>query len=321
MASSGSGKRGRGEAEDQPVEDDVVTRDELDAMLGSFRTTFVEEISAAVNAKAGTQVEQLIRTYDAKIQNKFNEQDTTIAALSTRADAVEDAQKSMKLDIERLQRALSVAEATTTEATRAMDEEDFERQPDRCILRLNTAESVARDAVKMAITPLLEEAGLTEAQWNMMGQGGGIAKNFTIRFCGAEGLAARRAKKVLDMRRQPDGSWRPNPQVVTPLQRQVDIYISPDKNPKQLRTEQGCRRLFRAFKAVHPGKTVHQDKRSGVISVDWHACAKVVPSPEPNVYTVQWNVSVLDRAGVNKQSIMEAFNANTGTDANIQWQI
>ena len=106
-----------------------------------------------------------------------------------------------------------------------------------------------------------------------------------------------------------------------PFRDRSTSYISPDKNPKQLRTEQGCRKLFRAFKAVHPDKSVHQDKRSGVVSVEWHPCAKVVPDHEPHSFTVQWNVSALERTSVNKQSVMEAFNASTGSESGIQWQI
>ena len=141
---------------------------------------------------------------------------------------------------------------------------------------------------------------------------------FSIRFAGPDGLAARRARKCLQVRRQPDGTWRPNPVVVSPMGRRVEIYISLDKSPKQFRTEQGGRKLLKAFKAVHPNRNTHLDRRSGMVSVDWSLCAKIIPNPEPSSYVVQWNVAVLDRAGVSKQDVMNLFNLESGSGAGIQ---
>ena len=73
-----------------------------------------------------------------------------------------------------------------------------------------------------------------------------------MRFIGSEAIAARRAEKCLQLRRLPDGFWRPNPKVTSPMNREIGVYTYPDKRPKQLRTEFGGRRLLNAFRAVHP---------------------------------------------------------------------
>ena len=324
--SASSGKRRA--AEDVPAGDpgdDLVSRTDLKGILAELRTSVVNElsdsISKTIDTKFTAQVEKAFRTYDEKITNRLSDHDMGIADLVKRADTVEQSQKKMKEDINKLQRALAVAESAATEVVQQLELEQFDRQPDPAVLRANTSESVAKEAVLAAFATLFKDADIPDDGFEMVGGTMGISKNFTFRLLGAPGLAARRARKVLDMRRRPDGSWAPNPQVTTPLGRRIDIFLSPDKSPKQLRTELGGRRLFKAFKSAHPNKTVHLDKRAGMVSIDWHPCARVVPAQEQNSYTVQWNPTVVIRAQIDKEGIMSAFNANNGGTAGVQWEI
>ena len=317
-AASSAAKRGRPEDDAAPSRDErAVTFGDLDGIMKNFHTALAENVTKA----AGTQVENLFRKYDEKIQARLSDHEATMAELSRRGDQVERSQEAMKQDVERLQRALAVAENSVNEVAASAAVEDFDRPPDPTIFRMNTSEQVARSAVREAIGPLILEAGIPVGQWDLLGDANGIGRNFAVRLSGAGSLAARRVKKIMSLRRAADGSWRENVKVNTPLGRQVEIYLSFDKNPKQLRTEQGSRKLFKAFKAVHPSKQIHVDKRSGIVSVDWHACAKLVPNPEPNSFVVQWNAAIVARAEVNKPAIMEAFNAASGSDAGIQWEI
>lgn len=314
-------KRSPAEIDVDSAPGESVSRDELDGMLQELRSSLAEEITTAVNQKCVGQFERMIRSYDTKVQDRLTDHDATLADLSRRIAASEAEQANTKGDLVRLQRALAVAESAAADATRAINEDEFDRNPDPTILRCNLSESVSRDAVRAALAPLMEDASIAQDQWEIPGPPAGIARNFVVSFKGTAGLAARRARKVLDMRRLASGEWRPNPQVTTPLNRAVDVYISPDKSPKQLRTEQGGRKLFKAFKAVHAGKTSHLDKKTGMVSIDWHPCAKVIPNPEPNSWVVQWNPSVVARASIDKPSVMAAFNAGTGSAAGVQWEI
>ena len=201
------------------------------------------------------------------------------------------------------------------------NEEAFDRAPDPTILRINAGEMIAHGAVLEAVRRLAREATLKYEQWELAGPPDGISRNFTLRLSGADGLASRRARKILDLRRNPDGSWRDNPTVMSPLGRNIELYISPDKSPKQLRTEQGGRKLLKAFKAVHPNKSFHLDKRAGVVSVDWSPVAKVEPKIEVNQSTVHWIPGTIERANIDKEQVLGAFNAESGNTAGLQWQI
>lgn len=317
---SGSGKRGRAEDGENDA-NDFVTKGELSEMLSKFKGGFAEDVTATLSTKCGARMEELIRTYDTMTQKRFGEQDANISDLNARTAKLEEDQKKMDENVQRLQAALAVAESTTAEASRAVADEAFDRAPDLTLVRVNASESVSHTVVKDAIKVLMTEADMKNEAWELLGNPAGIARNFTIKLCGAEGLAVRRAKKFMDLRRDAAGAWRSNPTVRTPLGRDVELFLSPDKSPKQLRTEQAGRKLLRAFRAVHPNRSVHLDKRAGTVSVDWVLCAKVVPNPEPGSTTVQWNVAALEQTGVSKCQIMSVFNSESGSAAGIQWQI
>jgi hypothetical protein len=228
----------------------------------------------------------------------------------------------MKRDLEQLQAALAVAENVANSASQVIREDAWDRDPDLTILRANTSENVSHASALAAIETWLLEADIKQDMFELSGDPNGIARNFTIRFAGTPVLAARRARKALAARRTPEGAWKPNPNVRSPLGRQLELYISPDKSPKQLKTEQGSRKLIRAFKATHPQKHTHVDKRTGVVSVDWVPCAKVVAnSSSDDPYTIQWNVAALEQSQVDKSRVMDAFNSSGGSQASVQWQI
>ena len=246
--------------------------------------------------------------------------------ISIRALTIETSQASMLNDIKRLTDALALAESSTSvsEVNRAIADESFDRPPDLSVIRLNTSELVSYSSVLDSIKALMSEAGLNENQWDLLGAPQGIARNFTVRFVGTEAIAARRAQKCLQLRRLPDGSWRPNPKVTTPMNREIDIYISPDKSPKQLRTELGGRRLLKAFRAVIPNSACHLDKRSGQVSVQWKPCARVIPQPSSGSdasYIIQWNVAAVSELQIDKPQIQSAFDSDMGSQSAVQWSV
>ena len=312
------GRRGRGDASADDG-DVFAKKSDLEPLLSDFKESLGEDVRPLAEQLTGAKVEDFFRNYDNGIQKRLSGHDAEIADLNKHIAAIETDHDKFKADLAKMQDALALTEATAAQTVRVFQEEDFDRQPDLTLVRPNASELVARPAVLDSIKPWLSDAGFQEDHWGMIGGSSGISRNCPVRSAGPDGLASRRARKCLQVRRQPDGTWRPNPMVVSPMGRRVEIYISPDKSPKQLRTEQGGR--LKAFKAVHPNKNTHLDKRSGMVPVGWSPCAKTIPNPEPNSCVVQWNVAVLDRAGVSKQDVMNFFNLESGTDAGIQWQI
>ena len=109
------------------------------------------------------------------------------------------------------------------------------------------------------------------------------------------------------------------------MNREIDVYISPDKSPKQLRTELGGRRLLKAFRAVHPnGAQCHLDKRTGQVSVQWKPCARVVPQPSSASdasYVIQWNAAAASEPQISKLQIQAAFGSDMGSQSFVQWSV
>ena len=108
------------------------------------------------------------------------------------------------------------------------------------------------------------------------------------------------------------------------MNREIDIYISPDKSPKQLRTELGGRRLLKAFRAVIPNSACHLDKRSGQVSVRWKPCARVIPQPSSGSdasYIIQWNVAAVSELQIDKPQIQSAFDSDMGSQSAVQWSV
>ena len=324
-----AGKRVRDEGDDQgdQVGGEPITRSDLDNLLNTFKTSLRADVIESLENSCARKMEDLIRGYDGSVQKRLSEHDAQLRDLDTRTQTIETSQASMKNDIKRLTEALALAESATTsaEVTRAFADEAFDRLPDLSVIRLNTSELVSHSSILESIKPLMSEAGLSENQWDLLGAPSGISRNFTVRFTGTEAIAARRAQKCLQIRRLPDGSWRPNPKVTSPLNREIDVYIAPDKSPKQLRTELGGRRLLKAFRAVHPnGAQCHLDKRTGQVSVQWKPCARVVPQPSSASsasYVIQWNAAAVAELQINKPQIQSAFDSDMGSQSSVQWSI
>ena len=221
-----AGKRVRDEGDDQgdQVGGEPITRSDLDNLLNIFKTSLRADVIESLENSCARKMEDLIRGYDGSVQKRLSEHDAQLRDLDTRTQTIETSQASMKNDIKRLTEALALAESATTsaEVTRAFADEAFDRLPDLSVIRLNTSELVSHSSILESIKPLMSEAGLSENQWDLLGAPSGISRNFIVRFTGSEAIAARRAKKCLQLRRLPDGSWRPNPKVTSPMNREID---------------------------------------------------------------------------------------------------
>ena len=98
----------------------------------------------------------------------------------------------------------------------------------------------------------------------------------------------------------------------------IEIFASPDKNMKQVRTELATKRLHRAVTEIAEGKAVHHNKRSGVISIDWKPVAKVEAKPNDD-FTITWNAPIVADLGIDKQLVLDKFNAEGPTSSGIEW--
>ena len=87
---------------------------------------------------------------------------------------------------------------------------------------------------------------------------------------------------------------------------------------KQIRTELATKRLHSAMNDIVVGKDIHHNRKSGVVSIDWKPIAKVEAKPNDD-FSITWNAPVVHDLGINKQLILDRFNADGPTSSGIGW--
>ena len=98
------------------------------------------------------------------------------------------------------------------------------------------------------------------------------------------------------------------------------MYIGKDKSPKQEKVEALTKRLAAILKETVPQADVFAHKPEGVITIDFQPIISLLV---PNKIQVDllWNMEVLQKyGGINKEAIVQRFNATSRGAANIQWQ-
>ena len=93
---------------------------------------------------------------------------------------------------------------------------------------------------------------------------------------------------------------------------------SEDKSPKQLKTEMYATKLLRAFKSVVKSLDIHLLRREGSVSVAWKPVAKIEVESADKV-SVRWNALAVRDLAIDKDSILEIFNGDTGSTSGVQW--
>ncbi len=111
------------------------------------------------------------------------------------------------------------------------------------------------------------QMALERAHYSIEGQA--ISNVFSLRFSGASGLAAARVSKFLQLQHT-GGVWR-ELAAKDSSGTSHRLYISCDKNLRQVRTEAIVRRFHKLFKTWHPDLDFFCKKRDGQI------CSKLDP--------------------------------------------
>ena len=255
-ASTAATKRSRTDGDG--ADEASITRAEFHALLATFRSDVTADITAAVTDKTSARMEQLVTKLDESFTRRLNAQELTVSDIAARTAALENDKVDIVARLDRLQAALPVADV----APRAADMDgSFNRAPDPTVIRLSAKELFSPDAAREAPQTWFQEAEIDDDAWEVIPTGGGgISKHHVVSLKGQAKLAARRVRKLLDLRRLPGGGWKANPQVRTPTGRMIVVFASPDKNMKQIRTELDAKRLYRALVDSAGGKTVHHNK-------------------------------------------------------------
>lgn len=264
------------------------------------------------------EVHGLLTKFQTAVQTEFQQQHSEIRELKSMWNDTEDDRQRIWTELNRINAKLATVDSAPA-AAQAMREEAFDADPDPTKIRVNTQELIDKAALSEGIAGWLLEADLGD-HYELLGPDHGIAKNWVVQLQGAEGLAARRVRKALDLLRGADGEWR-QLQATSPLGRPINLYVSKDKNQKQMATERLSKKLFTILKELSclRGKKMHLLKREGMVCVAWKPLARIEPEAS-GAYTLFWNASKVAEHGVNKAEVVESLAAASGGGADgVEW--
>ena len=295
MATPFAAKRGRADAsEEDPFE---AFRAEL---MGH-----VDKSLADLNTKTMESTINLVKKQDEKFERRFSNIEKELIDLRRAQDAVEKSHKEQEAISGKLQEAMALAEAAIP-IKAELDLDDFNRQVDTTILRVNASEFVPKPEVERVLRPWLEEAGCDDnGKAEVLGPDS--ARKFTVHFKGLAGLAQNRLRKARALLRNPGGAWREFPVLKTSAGGEIDkIYIDIDKNGCQLKREFDGKRLRQTFQHLYPSKHIVFNKADGLFCYHGQPLALLEPQID-GPSKIKWHLVAVANADVNRADVQADF--------------
>ena len=309
-----SASNGSGQAAETAPGVGAITRDELDDILNGVREDLRKKVDG-LHTAVSESFFAAVRRLDERAERKFSAVESELKAHQQTLLQLEQANSDLWDAVTKVRRDLSVAEASSHQRVSAVDP-SFDRKVDITLIRVAAREMVAKDAVRDALDEWLQSSNVEPAHFKF--EGSNVDKKFSLRMVGLPDSAAKRVSQALGALRLPDGSWR-RMSCTSPAGRKVDLFISPDKSPKQIKTEMEGKRLLQAFKSAHPDCNPHLARQDGVLSVSWIPIARISPQQEDLPTEVLWNMAAVRDQGIKRDEVMAAFRASIRTAANVEW--
>jgi len=273
------------------------------------------EATSSIQTTTDALVASLLRKFDHAAQTRFAAVETSVGSLKARTLALETDNKNIKSQIASITTALHAAEAVV--APPPPPPQEWGRPPDPAILRLNTQPLVCKTDLAATVASWLHPH-FKPTDFRINGEETIANRFFSIQFMGAPGLAASRASKALGTLKAANGQWAP-PMLVKEADGSTDtnLYISADKNSKQLRTEACGKKLFKVFEQVHPRAGYQLIKRQGLVKHRAAPIARAVPSHD-GTCEIEWNSAHTNDDAIDHDEVTRIFRAEVQTPA-VSW--
>ena len=101
---------------------------------------------------------------------------------------------------------------------------------------------------------------------------------------------------MLSLLRSDDGAWRKFSRI-TPADRDTEIFIGPDKSPKQIKMEMEGNKLLQVFKEKCPTLKPYLLRAEGVISVGWVPILNIEVAHGDESSAIHWNNAAVAEHG------------------------
>ena len=280
---------------------------ELSSDVGNIST----KVKATENKILG-----YIQQFDTANQSRFNKLDADIADVRVSQEAQAKTNAELFATLAEVQKQLAIAEKCVPDKSDVGT--NYQRDPNPTILRANTAEIVSLEDFEKSWASFMEEASITPDKYKIIGATNGAGVRFSIHFSGAGGLAASRVRKVLELRKDSEGSWR-DLSVTTKSHRNIKLYIAPDKNRFQTSREISTKHMFQVIKQTLSDRDIRISSHNpkGIVFADGKPLTNITPVEE-GPPTVLWDNTRVTELNIPKDKIIEAFTIRNSPSP-VQW--
>jgi hypothetical protein len=287
---------------------------DVDSLLGRVKTEFVHSATSSMDS--------IMREYDVANSQRHRRTESGLKAVEVHQTVQDSRMDNYNERLERVERELLIrASATTAEAANQQRRWNDKADPTTLRLNIHDHQLCTKDSMVAGISKWLDDGNFTLGEHvHLVGNGNSLASNWTLKFTGDEVEGDRRARKAIQCLKISATEWN-QLYVRLPNGNQARIYISPDKNELQLKTEQSGKRLLEAAKAVHPGKEWHLIRRMGIVTVGWDRVALAVPTSNANT-EIQWLHATADSNEIDREAVVQKFNQlSASAGVNLPWSV
>jgi hypothetical protein len=245
-----------------------------------------------------------LTSYTKEVSERVDTVESTLDDVQRAITELRLSQQGQKESMASMSTRVKIAESVEPTPPRA---QQFDRNPDFTVIKINAKSNFAKDAVHKEVTKLCSEVSIDPSSFTLKGDG--VSRFFTMQFKGTPNLASEKVSRVLGSLHV-DGEWR-KVLVADPTNHMVQIFMGPDKSQKQQKVEMSVKRLGGILsKAKVPD--IFARRRDGVVLSKWQPLARVEVCGPLDIKLL-WDRELVSQLELDTNKITEEFNALSST--------
>ena len=292
----------------------------MDALLAEWKShseSIIQTSQHAVQQNLNESLHGLMRLADQNNQRQFQQHHALIASVDQRVVTVEGGMQALQVmnqqlwgELEVVKKALAVAPQAAP-ALQVGEDERWEAQPDLGIVKGHCAQSVSLQAFANSVAPWLQRCQMQPGvDFDFSGDSSILQTEWNIIFCGLPGTAAKKAQSCLRRLKISAGNYEKF-WIFTPTEEWIPLFVSGDKNNKQITTEMTTKRMRDCVAARYvkgPAEEITAARREGVVCIAQIPLCILMPKSCGDC-CLQWNEPLLQRSELCKATLLADFSA------------
>ena len=291
----------------------------MDGLLAEWKAhseSIVQSSQSSVQQHLNESLHSLMRKADQNTQRQFQQQQSQISATDQRVIGLEGAMQAMQIANQQLWSEMEVVKKAAAVVSHSpqlnLDEDErWEAQPDLGIVKGHCAQSISLQAFASAVAPWLQRCQMQPGvDFEFGGDSSVVQTDWIIIFSGLAGTAARKAQSCLKRLKISVGKYEEF-WALSPVGNWIPLFISGDKNNKQVATEISSKRMKEVVQArITQGEVVTAARREGVVCLGQVPLCVIMPKSCGDT-VLQWNEPLLVSAKLVKEDLVADFTEAT----------